>query len=170
MDNDKNDSSQRFSIGTGNATKTLKSENQSLMKNIFNISKIVLIVYLLLSVTSCNSEKRTESKSKNHETMKTDNSNNIILINPFEVPKGKLEETIKYWEDCRDFLKKQPGYVSTKLHKSIKDDAKFELINIAVWENPKVFSEATQKMMKELGVPPVEELKPNPSLYTIVRE
>jgi len=107
---------------------------------------------------------------ENQTTMKTDAPNHIILINPFEVPQGKLEESIKYWEACRDFLKEQPGYVSTKLHKSIKDDAKFELINIAVWENPKVFSEATQKMIKELGVPPVEGLKPNPSLYEIVRE
>ncbi|NQX86586.1 MAG: antibiotic biosynthesis monooxygenase [Flavobacteriaceae bacterium] len=99
-----------------------------------------------------------------------EDSNHIVLINPFEVPEGKLEASIEYWEACRDFLKGQPGYVSTKLHQSIKANAKFELINIAVWESPKVFSEATQKMIKELGVPPVEGLKPNPSLYKIVRE
>lgn len=116
----------------------------------------------LLVMTACNGKKQQEKM--------TENSKHIVLINPFEVPEGKLEASIKYWEACRDFLKKQPGYVSTKLHQSIKKEAKFELVNVAVWENPKLFMEATQKMIKELGVAPVDGLKANPSLYTVVRE
>ncbi len=130
------------------------------------ISRIIYTTFLLTVIASCDSEE----KSKN--TANTDNSKSehIILINPFEVPEGKLKESIVYWEACRDFLKEQPGYISTKLHQSIKDNAKFELINVAVWESAKAFTEASQKMAKELGVPPTEGLKANPSLYTIVSE
>ena len=100
---------------------------------------------------------------------KTD-SNQVTLINSFEVPTGQLKESIKYWEDCRDFLKVQPGYISTKLHQSIKEDARFLLVNVAIWESPKAFKEATKKMQKAIGTPPVVGLKPNASLYTVIRQ
>ncbi len=133
---------------------------------VLKVSRIALTASLLTSIISCNNEEKSNNKSN----METSKSEHIILINPFEVPKGKLEESIVYWEACRDFLKKEPGYISTKLHKSIKDGAKFELINVAVWESPKAFTEASQKMAKELGVPPTEGLKANPSLYTVISE
>lgn len=140
------------------------------MKNTSNISKTIFIALIVLGITSCAKEKKTQIKIKNQETMSKENKKNTVLINPFEVPKGKLEASIKYWEACRDFLKTQPGYISTKLHQSIKDDAKFELINVAVWESPKAFTDAMQKMMKQPEIIPVKGLKPTPSLYTVIRE
>nr|WP_299487885.1 antibiotic biosynthesis monooxygenase family protein [uncultured Allomuricauda sp.] len=136
------------------------------MYTTINILRSFFIAFLLINLSSCISE----GKPKNKSSMDVKNSEYIILINPFEVPSGKLEESVAYWEACRDFLKKQPGYISTKLHKSIKDDAKFELINVAVWESPKAFTEASRKMAKELEVLPTEGLKANPSLYTIISE
>lgn len=94
----------------------------------------------------------------------------ITLINSFEVPVGKLEASIKYWEACRDFLKKEHGYISTKLHQSVGDGARFQLVNIAIWETPQAFMDASKKMNKELNIPPTEGLKANPALYTIIRE
>ncbi|SNZ01174.1 antibiotic biosynthesis monooxygenase family protein [Flagellimonas pacifica] len=139
---------------------------KELSKKSLKISKIVFTILFLTGMSSCNNE----ANQKNKSNMETSNSEHVVLINPFEVPEGKLEESIKYWEACRDFLKKEPGYISTELHQSIKDDAKFELINVAVWESPKAFMEASKKMGKELGVAPTEGLKANPSLYTIIRE
>ncbi|WP_350284351.1 antibiotic biosynthesis monooxygenase family protein [uncultured Croceitalea sp.] len=130
------------------------------------ISRIAFVSVLLITAVSCMNEAEQKSKS----TAETGNADHIILINPFEVPNGKLEESVTYWEACRDFLKKQPGYISTELHETIKDDAKFELINVAVWESPKAFTEASKKMAKELGVAPPEGLRANPSLYTVIRD
>lgn len=134
--------------------------------NAIRISKIAFIAILLISITSCNDKK----SSKNNSNMENSKSEHITLINPFEVPQGKLDESVIYWEACRDFLKKEPGYISTKLHQSIKDGSKFMLINVAVWESPKAFTEASRKMAKELGVAPPEGLKANPSLYTEIRD
>ena len=139
------------------------------MKSILKFSKCSLITFSLLFITSCNDGNNTKIKIENQSIMKTTEPKHIILINPFEVPKGTLEETIKYWESGRDFLKTQPGYVSTKLHQSIIDDARFQLINIAIWESPQEFKDATTKMHKKFGIP-VEGLKANPSLYTVIRE
>ncbi|WP_219930762.1 antibiotic biosynthesis monooxygenase family protein [Algibacter marinivivus] len=127
---------------------------------------LAIAILLVTTVTSCLNKEKTEKKTNMESNKKT----NITLINPFEVPEGKIEESIVYWEACRDFLKKEPGYISTKLHKSIKEGSKFELINVAVWESPKAFTEASQKMAKELGVLPPEGLKANPSLYSVISE
>lgn len=139
------------------------------MKPIISISRISLIAFFIVLI-SCNDGKSPESETKNKSIMEKEKSAFTTLINSFEVPAGKLEASIKYWEAWRDFLKVQPGYVSTKLHQSLKNDAKFQLVNVAIWKNPQSFMAAAEKMRNELGVAPVPGLKPNASLYTVVRE
>ncbi|UOP00327.1 antibiotic biosynthesis monooxygenase family protein [Kingella potus] len=46
----------------------------------------------------------------------------VTLINVFEVPKGSEEAAIQSWEKSRDFLARQKGYISTKLHRAIRPD------------------------------------------------
>jgi hypothetical protein len=36
----------------------------------------------------------------------------VILINPFEVPEGKEEDALAFWEKATDFMRLQPGYIS----------------------------------------------------------
>lgn len=93
----------------------------------------------------------------------------LILINPFEVPAGRLEETIAMWEQARDFLQQQPGYISTSLHQSIKPDARFQLINVAKWASADAFMAANKKMWAEAGLPKIEGVMPNPGLFTVIR-
>ncbi|KPF75596.1 hypothetical protein IP78_13620 [Brevundimonas sp. AAP58] len=94
----------------------------------------------------------------------------VILINVFEVPEGQVEETIEAWEVARSFLSQQPGYVSTTLHRSITPDARFELINVAVWSSPEAFRSASERMVSEAIMPPVAGLRFSPALYTVVRQ
>lgn len=136
------------------------------MERTLSISAIILIIASLLCASSCTDNKPTE----NHSTMSILTSTPTTLINSFEVPSDKLEESIKYWETCRDFLMNEPGYISTKLHRSTKTDARFQLVNVATWETPEAFMNASKKMASELGVSPVEGLKANPALYTVIRE
>jgi heme oxygenase (mycobilin-producing) len=93
----------------------------------------------------------------------------FTLINAFEVPENKLDESILVWEQGRDFLQKQPRYVSTALHQSINDDVRFRLINIAKWESVGSFMAATKKMRAEPSISNVEGLTPNAALYTVIR-
>ena len=53
---------------------------------------------------------------------------NITVINPFEVPQGREDEALSMWEVFAEYFRKQPGYISTKLHKAINPDAKFHFI------------------------------------------
>ncbi|CTQ56632.1 Antibiotic biosynthesis monooxygenase [Roseibium album] len=86
-------------------------------------------------------------------TLADDNqpANPVTLINSFEVDQNQLEETIRFWEQVRDFLASQPGYISTNLHQSLSPEAKFQLVNVAKWANPQAFQEAI-KNMRESGL------------------
>ena len=42
----------------------------------------------------------------------------VVLINPFEVPKGREEEALAFWDRVAAFMRRQPGYIATRLHKA----------------------------------------------------
>ncbi|MEM7008463.1 MAG: antibiotic biosynthesis monooxygenase family protein [Thermodesulfobacteriota bacterium] len=95
---------------------------------------------------------------------------NVILINPFEVPKGKEEECLQMWERGAEYLKKQPGYINTKLHQSMLPDSKFHFVNVAEWETPEAFFKAVQSEEFLKIVEGSMDAYPHyPCLYTIIR-
>ena len=95
---------------------------------------------------------------------------NVVLINVFEVPPGAEEEAIRWWEAARDFLARQPGYVSTRLHRALRPDARFQLVNVAEWASAEAFQATTARMQRELAAAPPPGLRFTPALYRVVRE
>ena len=95
---------------------------------------------------------------------------NVVLINTFIVPIEKIDEAVAMWEQARDFLQTQPGYVSTKLHRALSPDAKYLLINVAEWKSPDAFKAATASMRKEADLPQIAGVIPGPGLYTVIRQ
>ena len=95
---------------------------------------------------------------------------NVVLINVFEVQPGTEEEAIRYWEAARDFLARQPGFVSTRLHRALRPDARFQLVNVAEWASAEAFQAATARMQRELGAAPPPGLRFTPGLYRAIRE
>ena len=93
----------------------------------------------------------------------------ITLINAFEVPADKLEDTIAFWEKARDFLQTQPGYISTALHQSIDEQSRFRLINVAKWESAEAFMAASKNMRAQASLPKIDGLVANPALYFVIR-
>lgn len=96
----------------------------------------------------------------------------VVLINPFTVPEGHVEETLVFWETARDFLQEEDGYVSTNLHKALSEGATFEFINVAIWASEDSFKKATGNMQayfKENGIKAPEGVKNDPALYQVIR-
>ena len=94
----------------------------------------------------------------------------VILINPFEVPKGKEAAALKMWEKAAEYMKKQPGFVSTRLHRALAPDARFYLINIAEWESVENFQAAiSSDEFKKLTEGSMEEFPHYPGLYEVIR-
>ena len=57
----------------------------------------------------------------------------VVLINSFEVPAEDAEQFIAAWEQTRDYLETQPGYIDTSLHQALASDAEFQFVNVAHW-------------------------------------
>ena len=93
----------------------------------------------------------------------------VTLINVLEVPEGRIDTVIAAWEAARDFLSGQPGYVHTALHRAIAPDARFQLINVAIWETSEAFTQAARRMREAAVFPAIEGLTINPALYRVIR-
>ena len=92
----------------------------------------------------------------------------VILINPFEVPAGTDDEDfLRGWERAADYMRQQPGFLSTRLHRALAPDARFRFINVAEWASPADFQAAvTSEEFRELA----RDAGPNsPALYEVVR-
>ena len=63
----------------------------------------------------------------------------IIAINPFEVAPGTEAEALRVWDRVAEFMDRQPGFISAKLHRSLDPSSKFHLVTVAEWESAKHF-------------------------------
>ena len=95
---------------------------------------------------------------------------NIVAINPFEVPQGREDEALSMWEAFAEYFRKQPGYISTKLHKAIYPDAKFHLINVAEWESAEAFQAAlSNPEFMDVAKDLPNDIPSFPGLYKVIR-
>jgi len=92
---------------------------------------------------------------------------NVVLINPFEIPHGKEDEFLQRWVLAAYYLHTQPGFVGTRLHCALSPDARFRFVNVAEWKSPRDFQAAVSSGgFRKLA----EGNPPNyPSLYEVVR-
>ena len=92
----------------------------------------------------------------------------VILINPFEVPTGTNdEEFLQGWERAAEYMRQQPGFLNSRLHRALAPDARFRFINLAEWESPAAFQAAvTSEQFREVakGASPG-----SPALYEVVK-
>lgn len=64
----------------------------------------------------------------------------VVLINLFTVDTKDEAALLKAWAHDADFMKSQPGYISTQLHKGIAGSSIF--VNYAIWQDVKSFRDA----------------------------
>jgi heme-degrading monooxygenase HmoA len=64
----------------------------------------------------------------------------IVLINQFNVRPEDVERFLAVWADDASFMKNQPGFISTQLHRGTAGSTTF--MNVAVWESAKALGEA----------------------------
>ena len=117
---------------------------------------------VLLCVAGCTA--KAEQWRAQREAM----HNSVVLINTFEVPQGKEAETLAAWQKSRDFLKTQPGYISTRLHQNIDPNGKYHFVNVARWRSAEEFKAATAKMHQALPDNKPEGITASPGLFKVI--
>lgn len=56
-----------------------------------------------------------------------------MLVNLLLLDKADEEAFLRVWQDDANFMKRQPGFISTQLHRAIGDSPAY--LNYAVWES-----------------------------------
>ncbi|WP_244558701.1 antibiotic biosynthesis monooxygenase family protein [Bradyrhizobium brasilense] len=67
-------------------------------------------------------------------------ANSVVLVNPFTLDKADEAAFLKTWQDDAAFMKRQPGFISTQLHRALGDSPTY--LNYAVWESTAHFRAA----------------------------
>lgn len=57
----------------------------------------------------------------------------VVLVNIFQVAEPDVPALLSAWENDANWMKKQPGYISTQLHRGVGGSTVF--LNYAVWES-----------------------------------
>src|SRR5208337_937475 len=64
----------------------------------------------------------------------------VVLVNVFTLDKSDEQTFLETWEDDAAFMKRQPGFISTQLHRAIGESPTY--LNYAVWESTAAFRAA----------------------------
>ena len=57
----------------------------------------------------------------------------VVLVNVFTLDKVDEPAFLKVWQDDAAFMKRQPGFISTQLHRALGESPTY--LNYAVWES-----------------------------------
>ena len=64
----------------------------------------------------------------------------VVLVNLFTLDKADEPSFLEVWQDDAAFMKRQPGFISTQLHRALGDSPTY--LNYAVWELTAAFKAA----------------------------
>ena len=64
----------------------------------------------------------------------------VVLVNVFTLDAADEPKFLQAWRDDALFMKRQPGFISTQLHRALGDNATY--LNYAVWESTETFQAA----------------------------
>ena len=97
-----------------------------------------------------------------------DDPGGVVLVNAFEVPPDGDDAFLAAWEQIRQFLRGQPGYLATRLHRSLSPEADFRYVNIGRYESPQAFQAAVGQAGFREAAAAIQH-RAHPSLYRVVR-
>jgi heme-degrading monooxygenase HmoA len=64
----------------------------------------------------------------------------VVLMNVFTLDRADEPTFLEVWRNDAEFMKRQPGFISTQLHRAIGDSPTY--LNYAVWESTAAFRAA----------------------------
>lgn len=102
-----------------------------------------------------------------HEDGQPDGSEGTVLISPFEVSADADEDFLAGWHHARETLADQPGYLGTRLHRSV-GPADFRFVNVARWSSPLAFANAVSQAEFRQSAERMP-FPSHPALYEVVR-
>ncbi len=88
----------------------------------------------------------------------------MVLVNIFQVTEKDILSLLKAWEADANWMKQQPGYISTQLHQGISGSTVF--MNYAVWESVAHFRSAFNQGCTVSEIPKFVDARQAQPLWT----
>lgn len=101
------------------------------------------------------------------------NAEPVTLINLFEIRADDVDPFLQNWRARAEFMAKQPGFRSLRLHRALTADTRFQVVNVAEWDSADALQAATsQGPFQQSAQRSVEqfEVAANPAIYRVVIE
>lgn len=92
----------------------------------------------------------------------------VVTISAFEVPRDRVDQVVEVWKRYGNLLTKQPGFVSSRLHRATEPGSRFPLVNVSEWKTEQDYHNAVEQMIAELGMPNIPGLRVHPAVYETV--
>jgi hypothetical protein len=70
----------------------------------------------------------------------------ITLINVFEIRPDDVEQFLQQWRERAEFLGRQPGFRSLRLHRALHPDSRFQLVNVAEWDSARRYKRRRRRI------------------------
>ena len=74
----------------------------------------------------------------------------VVLVNVFTIDKADESALLRAWQADAAFMKQQPGFISTQLHRATGDSPTY--LNYAVWESTAHFRAAFSHPQFQAGL------------------
>lgn len=95
----------------------------------------------------------------------------VTLINVFEIPAELATAFIEGWTERARMMSTKPGFRDTKLHRALSPEGRFQLINVARWDNLEAYQAAHTDPEFRASINAVlreRRVIANPQLYRVV--
>lgn len=97
----------------------------------------------------------------------------VTLINVIEVSPEQIEKFMADWDKRAHHMRTLPGLIDYTLHRAILEDNRFQLVNVAHWENAEAFQTAINnpefQAMRQAAFEDMDfEVQANVGLYKVI--
>jgi heme-degrading monooxygenase HmoA len=107
------------------------------------------------------------------EDIKPEGGGPVTFINVFEVPVEQIDAFIAQWRERAKIMSTAPGFRDSRLHRALSSQTRFQIINVAHWDNRQAWEAATanpefQERLRALADDTEVQISANPALYQVV--
>ncbi|MEY2398105.1 MAG: hypothetical protein QOJ00_1279 [Actinomycetota bacterium] len=94
----------------------------------------------------------------------------VTLMHSFLVPEGRDDAFLALWKETSEYFRRQPGFLSLRLHRAVNAGAEYRYVNVARWESDAAYraphgSEELRALVLQEGW---MEFPSSPMLYEVM--
>jgi heme-degrading monooxygenase HmoA len=94
----------------------------------------------------------------------------VTLMNSFVVPEGRDEAFVELWTQASHYFRRQPGFLSLRLHRAVTPGSQYRYVNVARWASDAEYRapHGTEEFRRLVSSDAWREFPSSPTLYEVV--